>query len=64
MSFVGYLETSSGRGGEDYRHRLPWMETEREALMELAKKYSVTSIPAVVLVDKDGQAQGANCRRI
>lgn len=33
-----------------------YQETEREALMELANKYSVTSIPALVLVGKDGQA--------
>ncbi|MBF7084280.1 hypothetical protein IT084_15105 [Desulfallas sp. Bu1-1] len=33
-----------------------YQETEREALMELAQKYAVTSIPAVVLVGKDGKA--------
>ncbi len=33
-----------------------YQETERRALMKLAKKYSVASIPAVILIGKDGQA--------
>ncbi|MBM7855858.1 thiol-disulfide isomerase/thioredoxin [Desulfohalotomaculum tongense] len=33
-----------------------YQETEREALMKLAQKYAIASIPAVVLIGKDGKA--------